>query len=141
MFLHVPLIRCSNIHQKISIRYKGHRVLDYYWNLGIITNKRAEAYAMYQGVQLVKQRQISSLNIIGDSKNIIRIFIRNSTPKDIRLKKIVDHIRFSLKNLQVNYYHVVRKHNTTVDEMANLAIGKVQGLMRADGTESLIPPL
>jgi hypothetical protein len=95
---------------------------------------------MYQGVQLVKQRQISNLNIIGDSKNIIRIFIRNSTPKDIRLKKIVDHIRLTLKNIQVNYYHVVRKHNIVADEMANLAIGKGQGRMRANGTESLLPP-
>jgi hypothetical protein len=60
-------------------------------------------------------------------------------PKDTRLKKIVDHIRLSLRNLQVNFFHMVRKHNTTADEMANLEIGKAQGFMWVGGMESLIP--
>jgi hypothetical protein len=61
-------------------------------------------------------------------------------PKDLRLKKIVDHINFSLKNLQVSFYHVVRKHNSTTDAMTNLEIGKAQGLMRVGGIEVIIPP-
>jgi hypothetical protein len=73
-------------------------------------------------------------------KKLIRIFIRNSTPKDTRLKKIVDHIRLSLRNLQVNFFHVVRQYNTAADEMANLAIGKAQGFMWVGGMEFLIPP-
>jgi hypothetical protein len=51
-------------------------------------------------------------------------------PKDSRLKKLVDYIRLSIRNLQVNFFHVVRQFNTTTD-IINLAIGKPQGLMRA----------
>jgi ribonuclease HI len=43
-------------------------------------NNKVEAYAIYQGIQLAKQKHISHLNIVGDSKNTIRYFVIGSVP-------------------------------------------------------------
>jgi len=72
----------------------------------------------------VKQRQISSFNIAGNSKNTIRYLVSGSSPKDIHLKIIMDHIHLSLWNLKVQFYHVLRQHNFEDDKMANKAIRK-----------------
>jgi hypothetical protein len=37
---------------------RGTQEVDFYWNLGITSNNKAEAYAVFQGVQLAKQRKI-----------------------------------------------------------------------------------
>jgi ribonuclease HI len=62
---------------------RGNKVLDYYWNLGIKTNNRVEAYTLFQGILLVKQKQIKTLNVVGDSKMIISLMISGSLPKDL----------------------------------------------------------
>jgi ribonuclease HI len=53
----------------------GKRILNYCWNLGKDTNNKAEAYALLKGLQLANQRQIHSLNVVGDSKTIIRMIV------------------------------------------------------------------
>jgi ribonuclease HI len=58
-----------------STNPEGKRILNYYWNIGKDTNNKAEAYALLKGLQLTKTRQISDLNVIGDSKTIIRMMI------------------------------------------------------------------
>jgi ribonuclease HI len=67
---------------------RGNHELNYYWNIGITSNNKVEAYVVYQGVQLEKQRQIYELNIVGDSKNTIRYFVLGSSSKDTRIEKL-----------------------------------------------------
>jgi ribonuclease HI len=43
---------------------RGNQIMEYSWNLGVTTNNKAEAYALYIGVQLAKKRQINALNIV-----------------------------------------------------------------------------
>jgi ribonuclease HI len=63
---------------------RGQRLLTYSWNLGITTNNLAEAYAIFKGAQLAQERQINQLIILGDSKNIIRYFIKKQ-PRRIQI--------------------------------------------------------
>jgi ribonuclease HI len=114
--------------------------LEYYWNLGITTNNKAEAYALFIGVQLAKKRQIDALNIVGDSKNTIHYFIKASSPRDIGLKNLVDHIRFSLQSFKAQFYHIFRHHNKVVDALANKAIGLAPGHMGVNGVVCVIYP-
>jgi hypothetical protein len=78
---------------------------------------------VYQGVQLAKKRKITYLNIMGDSKNIIRYFVYGSSPKDPRLNVLIECTCISLSNIFVQFFHLFRKDNTVVDEIANKAIG------------------
>ena len=91
-------------------------------NLGIYSNNKTEAYALFQGVQLVKQRKISILNIVGDSKNAIHYFVSSSSPKDIGLKNLVERIRISLLNLKDQFFHIYHLHNVEAVAMVNMAI-------------------
>jgi ribonuclease HI len=119
---------------------RGIRELDFYWNLGVTMNNKAEAYAVFQGIQLAKQRQISQLNIVGDSKNTIRYFVTGSTPKDVGLKALIERIWISLSNLSVQFFHILRENNKEVDEMANRAIGLAPGSLGVCGVVRFVTP-
>jgi ribonuclease HI len=78
----------------------GKRILNYCWNLGKDTNNKVEAYALLKGLQLANQRQIHSLNVVGDSKTIIRMMIHGSEPKHLSLKRVIDRIRIITRTLK-----------------------------------------
>jgi len=86
-------------------------------------------------VQLEKKRKIIHLNIVGDSKKTIRYFVSGYFPKDVGLKALVEHIKIYLETLIVQFFHVLRKNNTKLDEMANRAIGLSPGLLGVGGEE------
>jgi ribonuclease HI len=86
------------------------------------TNNKVEAYALLKGIHLVKNRQIQTLNIVGDSKTIIRMMILGSDPKNMSLKRVIDRIRLFSRTLKVDFFHVLRGNNVKVDNMAKLAI-------------------
>jgi hypothetical protein len=71
---------------------RGTRVLDFSWNLGIASNNVVEAYVVYQGLLLMQEDQINQISIVGDSKNTIRYFVKGSSPKDAKIKRIIERI-------------------------------------------------
>jgi ribonuclease HI len=103
--------------------------MEYSWNLGVTTNNKAKAYAMYIGIQLAKKRKIIALNIVGDSKNTIHYFIKASSLKETSLENLVDRIKKTLHGLQA-FFHILCHHNTVVDSLANKAIGLAHGEWR-----------
>lgn len=114
--------------------------MEYSWNLEVTTNNKAEAYALYIGVQLAKKKQINALNIVGYSKNTIRYFIKASSPKDTSLKNLVDRIGTSVQGFQAQFYHIFRHNNIAVDTLANKAIGLASGHMEVNGEVLVVPP-
>jgi hypothetical protein len=86
---------------------KGIRVFDYYWNLGMETNNKVEAYALLQGIQLEKKRKIQNLNVVGDSKTLIRIMILGSSPHNMSLKILIDRICLLVGSMHIKYFHVL----------------------------------
>jgi ribonuclease HI len=119
---------------------RGNQLMEYSWNLGATTNNKAEAYTMYMGIQLAKKRKITELNIVGDSKNTIRYFIKASSPKETSLENLVDRIRKYLQGLQAHFFHILHHHNTVVDSLANKAIGLAPGHMGVNGMVLVVPP-
>jgi ribonuclease HI len=98
----------------------GNRVFDYYWNLGMETNNKAEAYALLQGIHLEKQRKIQILNVVGDSKTIIRIMISGSSPHNMSLKILIDRICLLVGSMHINYFQVLRINNAKADKMVRV---------------------
>jgi ribonuclease HI len=104
-------------------------MLDFSWNLGVTTNNMAEAYTMYQGVLLAQERKLSSIIIVGDSKNIIQHFVKGTTPKNTKLQRIIERTKETLSSFQTSFFHILRTNNEEDDVKANQAIGKAPGHM------------
>jgi hypothetical protein len=114
--------------------------MEHSWNLGATTNNKAKTYFMHMGIQLEKKRNITKLNIVGDSKNTIHYLIKVSPPKETSLDNLVGHIKHSLQGLRVHFFHILRHHNTVADSLANKSIGLAPGHMRVNGMVLMVPP-
>jgi hypothetical protein len=100
----------------------------------------AEAYALYQGALLAQDRQLSHIIVIGDSKNIIRHFIKRTDPKNTKLKRIIERTRAILSTIHSSFYHVLHTNNGIADEQENLAIGMGPGHMEVMGRPFFFAP-
>jgi ribonuclease HI len=119
---------------------RGNWEVKFYWNLRLSLKNKAEVYAVIQGIQIAKQRQIPQLITMGDSKNTIRYFVTSFDPKDISLEVLIGRIRLNLSSLSSQFFHVFQENNTSVDEMANKAIRLALGSSWINGEKSLAPP-
>jgi hypothetical protein len=89
---------------------------------------------------IAKQRHVSHLNIVGDSKNTIRYFVTRSTPKDVGLKVLIERIWISLSNLSIHFFHILRENNKESDEIANRAIGLAPSSLGVSGEVNFVTP-
>ena len=115
-------------------------MLTYSWNLGITTSNLAEAYAIFKGAQLAQERQINQLIILGDSKTIIRYFIRKTTPKNSNLKRLIYRTRDTLSSMLTSFYHIRLSNNGSTNEQANRAIRRSLGHMEVGGRFDFLAP-
>jgi hypothetical protein len=79
------------------------------------------------------------LNVVGDSKTIIRMMIQGSEPQNLRLKRIIDRIYVTMRTLKPKFLHVLRENNLEAHKMANKAIGRPPGTLGVEGKEVLSP--
>jgi len=128
-------VRCGGV----LFELRGKRILNYYWNLGKDTKNKAKVYALLRGLHLANQRQIQNLNVVADSKIIIRMMIQGSDPKNMSLKRVIYRIRLITRTLKTNFFHVLRCNNEEADKMANLAIGKPPRILGMEDEEGLVP--
>ena len=70
------------------------------------TNNSTEAYALLKGAQIAKVCQINESIILGDSKTIIRYFIKITNPKNSIMKRIIDRTSDTLYSMLPTFYHV-----------------------------------
>ena len=79
------------------------------WGLGIASNNRVTAYALWQGIKVAKGMGVQYLIVIGDSKTIISHMVHNSEPGDCPLTSILDWSRQETNSfISITYYHVLR---------------------------------
>jgi ribonuclease HI len=125
-----------------AIRNPRGQLMDTYsWNLGIVSNNVAEAYALLKGIQIAKERHINQLTVIGDSKTIIRHFVKNTAPKNSVLQRIIARIKNAIKEMNIVFLHIRRHNNGIADEQANNAIGKGKGNLVINGINTQqVPP-
>jgi ribonuclease HI len=78
------------------------------WGLGIASNNRAGAYALWQGLKVAKGMSVQYLIVIGDSKTIISHMVHNSEPGDCPLASILDQSRQETNSfISITYYNVL----------------------------------
>jgi hypothetical protein len=74
----------------------GHLELRFAWGLGIETNNRAEALALWQGLNQAIIHNVQDLVIIGDSRLIIQALILRKRVKNAKLQHILEKIHLLL---------------------------------------------
>jgi ribonuclease HI len=114
--------------------------MDFSWNLGIASNNMVEAYVLYQGLLLMEVDQINQITIVGDSKNTIQYFIKGSSPKDIKIKRIIERIRLLLTNIPAKFFHILRENNQEADKLVNKEINMALGSLRVQGQVNFVAP-
>jgi ribonuclease HI len=108
--------------------------LSFAWGLGIETNNRAEALALWQGLNQAITHNVWDLVILGDSRIIIQALILRTKVTNAKLQHILDKIQLLLGKL-CNYqlYHVLRGNNASADAEANKGTLLRKGLMLLNG--------
>ena len=97
----------------------------YEWELGQISNNKAETYNLLMGTRIIKKREIQNPLIIGDSTIIIEAMTRNKNPRNEFMNRILRRIKMNLDgSSDVIYRHVLRIHNQQVEYFANQATKK-----------------
>jgi len=96
---------------------------------------------LLKGTQIVKERQINQLTVIGDSKIVIRHFVKHTAPKNSVLQRIIARINNAIKEMNIEFLHIRRRNNGITDEQANNVIGKGKGNLVINGLNTQqIPP-
>jgi ribonuclease HI/exonuclease III len=110
-------------------------VMKYAIGLGIDTNNRAEALALWQGLKLAIKHNIQDLIVIGDSRIIIQAMVKKSNPHSIKLQSLLDKIRIITSKLNsCQFYHVLRDQNCSADQEANQGVQLKEGTLSVNGT-------
>ena len=98
----------------------GTTLLRFAWGLGTETNNRAEALALWQGLNQAINSNIQKLVIVRDSSVVIKALIHHSSLQNAKLNNLLDKIHLLLRKLRkFKIYHVLRKLNGRADNEAN----------------------
>jgi ribonuclease HI len=101
--------------------------------LGIESNNRAEALALWQGLIQAKRHRIQDLVIIGDSRVVIQALIRHSKTQSASLNNLLDKIHLLLRNFKsYKLYHVLRELNGKADVEANKGTLLAPGILKVN---------
>jgi len=99
----------------------GSQEMRFHWGLGIETNNRAEALALWQGLNLEINRNILSLSVFGDSRLIIQALLYPKTSHQVHLATIIKKIRLLLSKFnKISFFHILRNLNSQADMEDNL---------------------
>jgi ribonuclease HI len=80
------------------------------------TNNIAEAYALYVGIRIVKEHNISHISIFGDSMLIVKAILKKQTVEKNLLNGILQRIRTIAESFgEINLFHIKRDLNPLID--------------------------
>ena len=87
------------------------------WGLGTKTNNMAKVFALLQGLSIAKNRRITNLIVLGDSRIVIQALADNSLPNQMHLRRMIKKIKVLSHSLcKIEVFHVLQKHNSEADQ-------------------------
>ena len=82
------------------------------WGIGTVTNNIAETYALYVGIRIVKEHNISHISIFGDSMLIVKEILKKQTVEKNLLNGILQRIMTIVEIFgEINLFHIKRDLN------------------------------
>ena len=92
---------------------------------------------MLQGLRQLKKLGIEKARVFGDFQSIIQILIKNFSPKDLKLNRIIARIKMVIGKFQeLGFFHVPRANSREADKEANRAVHLSSGTLQSDEDES-----
>ena len=108
----------------------GNIVSSYAWGLSQKTNNEVQCLALFFGMNLARELNISKITILGNSKQVIYKMNNGYNKGVVKIKRIYKCIHQVPAKYQVSYLHVLQGNNSKVDKLANqgakLKIGSTQ---------------
>ena len=91
------------------------------WGLGIETNNIVEALALWQGLVIAKNKGVTRLTVLGDSRIVIQAMVEGNLPNHLHLKHLLSKIWSLARSFhKAEFFHVLRAQNKEADLVANL---------------------
>ena len=110
------------------------------WGLGTETNNIAAALALWQGLVIAKNKGITRLNVLGDSRIVIQAMVEGNLPNHLHLRQLLSKIHSLARSFhKAEFYHVLRIHNKEVDLVANLGSMLSPGSLQINGSHEFFP--
>ena len=95
-----------------------------YKYLGIMTNNEAEYNAILLLISVAKSKNISTMEIRGDSALVINQLSGAWKTKEPRIKVLKDKVQEISEGMNITYTWVPREENALADQLSNTAITK-----------------
>jgi ribonuclease HI len=112
------------------------KVFSYSWGIDEDTNNIAEALALWQGLSQALARNITDLNVFGDSRIVIQALISKNLPSHMRLRQILKKIKLLLTTFHsIQLFHILWELNGEADKEANKAALLRKGVLSIDGNK------
>ena len=112
----------------------GNHIASFEWGLEQMTNNKAEAYALMQGLQLIKKLKIKNVMVFEDSSNFIQLMLNSSTSPNIDLNRLIISNRNLVQDIgDLSFYHILRANNKKADSLASSACSKPIGQILSQG--------
>jgi len=86
--------------------FEGTTVLTYALGLGQATNNQGKAYALLHGLILVKEANIRTLIVFGDSMMVVKAMLDKSFTLGNKLVHIVARLQKEVKSSKIPFYHI-----------------------------------
>lgn len=111
----------------------GASVSSFEWGLGNLTNNRAEALGLYQGLLQLQKHGISKALIFGDSTIIISLMNSKRQASNIFLHQIISQCKNLLsQDWEYHFFHVLHSNNQEADKRASQACSREKGNLRCN---------
>jgi ribonuclease HI len=112
----------------------GNIILRYAWGIGIDSNNKVEALALWQGLTQALILNIQDLIVLGDSRILIQALNQNTRVANGQLQHVIDKINLLRRQFHsIQLFHVLRGNNAQADEEANVGARLEKGCMRLNG--------
>jgi ribonuclease HI len=104
------------------------------WGLGKVSNNIVEAYALWKGVNLVREKGIQKITILGDSLLVIRALIKRHAVGNNVIINIIACTLSLLNEFEIHsMFHIKREHNSLVDHWAKVGSNLAKGDIIVNG--------
>ena len=71
------------------------------------------------GLDMVKKYKITKVLVMGDSKQVIHKMTAGYNQGVVKIRRIYERVRQISANMQIAFYHILRRNNSEAENFAN----------------------
>jgi ribonuclease HI len=124
----------------ILVDPRGNIMFHYAWELGTMKNNITEAYDLYAGLKLTRERNTPQLSVFGDSMLIVWAFIKKNYMENNQVSGILQRITTLIWEFEeINLFHIKRGLNPHSDHWAKEGSRMQQGEINLNNGKGGLP--